>query len=113
MAGYPNDQSNPAGAIPVWLTGGSALTLVDRSNALAAATAETVAAANPARRYLFIQCVTEGKAIWVSFLGTAAPNALGSFQLTAGQTYESGSVVVPNAVSLYCANAADVTVMEG
>jgi len=116
MPGFPNNQSDPAGAIPVYVTGGggSAVDVLDFSQAISAMSAATVVEENQTRRYLFIQCVTPGEAIWVNVLGaTAAPNDLGSFQLVAGQTYESGSVVPAGAVSIFSANGADVTVMEG
>lgn len=116
MSGFPNDQSNPAGAIPVYLTGGGGggLTINDVSQSIPAATPFEVLAANADRRYLFIQCVTPGEDIWVNmFGGGATPNTVSSFLLAAGQTYESGTYVSPAEVSIYSANGADVTVVEG
>ena len=116
MPGFPNDQSNPAGAIPVYVTAGGSggLTINDVSQIIPAATPTEVLRANADRRYLFIQCVTTGEDIWVNmFGGDATPNTISSFLLAAGQTYESGTYVSPEPVSIYSAAGADVTVVEG
>lgn len=116
MPGFPNDQSNPAGAIPVYVTsgGGGGLTPVDYSTTLNTG-ASTVADENASRKYLFIQCVTPGQDIWVDLTGSAAaPEQYPSFKLAAGQTYESGTYVLPGAVSIYVsADNVGVTVVEG
>lgn len=118
MALYPNDQSNPAGAIPVWLAaqpGSTGLEVATTgSTALVAATAETVLAANPARRYLLIQCVAVPPVdIWMNMSGVdAVVGALGSVLISAGVTYESNTPPA-GAVSLIAAVGTDVTVWEG
>lgn len=116
MPGFPNNQGNPAGAIPVYVTsgGGGSLIINDVSQAIPAATSTEVLPANASRRYLFIQCVTPGEDLWINmFGGGATPNMVSSFLLTAGQTYESGTYVSPEPVYIYSANGADVTVVEG
>ncbi len=116
MAGpYPNDQGNPAGAIPVYVTsGGGSPLVVDASDAIAATTPTDWLPANPTRRYLFIQCQTSG--VTLAFNPTGSPaglDTLGSITLQPGQAYESGSVVFAGAISLYASGAANVTVLEG
>ncbi len=112
---YPNDQGNPAGAIPVYVTsGGGGISVTDESQSLPGGVEVVVLPANPSRKYLFIQCVTDGVDIWVNmFGGSAEVNGLGSFLLSAGQTYESGTYVSATAVSIYSGAAADVTIAEG
>lgn len=115
MTGYPNDQSNPAGAIPVRVVPGGATgngtVAVDKSVTLNAGVAAAVCAANPLRNYLFIQPI--GRPVWVSFVGVAAPSAKGSFEITLGETYECLVGVPGNAVSVYCSDTINCTVYEG
>ncbi len=116
MPGFPNDQSNPAGAIPVYVVaggGGGGLTINDVSQTIPAAIPVEVLPANSSRKYLFIQCTTAGNPIWVNIAGRDASTASSSFLLAAGQTYESGTYVSGEAVSIYTEVEADVTVMEG
>jgi len=114
MPGFPNDQSNPAGAIPVYVTSGSPPTFVDASAVIPAATLTEVLPANASRRYLLIQNLTPGEDIWINlFGGDAEAYTTPSILLAAGQTYESGSVVTNMAVSIYSTNGAVVTVVEG
>lgn len=68
-------------------------TLTDRSGSIAAAnTSQTLCAANPARKYLFIQNNSTA-ALGINFTG-AATLGQGSIQLAAGASYvmESGYV---------------------
>lgn len=113
---FPNNQSNPAGAIPVYLTSGATGGLVITNRSVSFNTGSNAAVpVNTARRYLFIQCVTPGVDIWINPVGgTAAVATAGSFKLAAGQTYESGSMVFPGAVAIYVpSNATSVTILEG
>ena len=114
MTGFPNNQSNPAGAIPVYDAGpgaGGGIVAVNKSVTLSAGVAAIVCVAKANRRYLLIQPL--GGTAWVSFVGTAAPSTKGSFEVTQGLTYESLQGVVGNAVSVYCSSAIDCTVYEG
>ena len=114
MPGFPNNQGNPAGAIPVYVTSGSAPTFVDGSATIPAATPTEVLSANVSRRYLLIQCLTAGEDIWINLFGSdAGVGNAPSIKLTAGQTYESGPTVSNLAISIYCVNEVTVTVVEG
>lgn len=115
MAGFPNAQNNPAGAIPVRVVAGGSTgagtPAVDKSVTLNAGVAQEVCAANPQRNYLLIQPI--GRAVWASFVGVAAPSAKGSFEVQVGQTYESLVGVPSSAVSIYCSDTINCTVYEG
>ena len=118
MPGFPNDQSNPAGAIPVYVTsgggGGNAVTMNDVSTDLAAGIPQLLLPANPARKYLFIQTISPNTPIYVNFMGSeAAPDSASSFLLAFGQTYESGAYVSGEEVWLYSDVTTIVTIAEG
>lgn len=117
---YPNDQSNPAGAIPVYQAaqpGGG--TFVDHSTTIVPGESDVVVPANLLRRYLFIQAVGGGGPLdlWINWSGAAAaPSAEGSWLLPAGGTYESGAVVPTGAIAIYSMGSAPdtiITVYEG
>jgi hypothetical protein len=116
MTTFPNAQNNSGGAIPVYVTsgGGGGLTITNRSATFNTGSTSAVPA-NANRRYLFIQTATNGRDIWLNFMGgAAAPNTAGSFLLAAGQTYESGTNVPPGQVFLHsAADGTAVTIMEG
>lgn len=120
MALYPNDQSNPAGAIPVYQAaqpGGGGFT--DRSTTIVPGEADTVVAYNAQRCYLLIQAVGGGGTLdlWINMVGgIAAPNTEGSFKLPAGSTFQSGPVVPSGPISIYSMGSAPdtiVTIYEG
>lgn len=112
---YPNDQGNPLAAIPVYITeGAGGLTITDHSDTFPSGATSAVPE-NLLRRYLFIQCVTASRDIWINMIGGAAsPNAAGSFLLAAGQTYESGLNVPGGAISIHApSHGTVVTILEG
>lgn len=111
---YPNDQGNPAGAIPVYNAaqpGGG--TFTDESASFTGGASTAVFAANPARRYLFLQA-QGGIAISFSMTGgTGEPGTAGAISLAANQTYESGSAVPTGAVAVWPASTAFIVALEG
>jgi len=85
---------------------------IDRSWTSVASAAKTIAVSNPARSALLFQVpstLTGG--LWVSWTGTAAPNALGSYFFAAGTVLEAlpSSQIGAGAISFY-ANTASVVV---
>lgn len=81
MAGFPNDQSNPAGAIPVY-TAGAANISTATVNVVSTAGGTLIAAARPGRRSV---TVTNGGAIAVYLGAAGVTTSSGTFLIgTAG-----------------------------
>ncbi len=91
-------------------------TPTDRSVTIGAAnTAQTAAAANAARHYLFIQNPSgSGGSLWVSWITTAV-QAPPSIEILAGSSYENPPHFCPvGAVSvIHSVLSAKITVLEG
>lgn len=117
--GFPNNQTNPAGAIPVWIAGtpgGTGFNPTDYTATIEAASPEiNLVPANPNRRYLFIQAQTS-VTVYFNFLGDAtapAPGEPGLYTIPAGGSYESGTVVPSGPISIGVSSDAIVTIIEG
>jgi len=115
MTGFPNSQSNPAGAIPVYVTsGGPPPAIADVSTTVGTASS-IVLAALPTRRYLFIQASNPAVGVWFNVTGGPATlGASGTIYLAPGESYESGPVVSGGQVQMSAsAGASFVTILEG
>ena len=114
---FPNNQGNPAGAIPVYLAAGSgdgAVTYSDFSDDLNVDTPATLVPAQPTRKYLFIQPITPLVGVWVNwFNDDASPETSSSFFISPGESYESGLYVAPGAISLVATDDCSVTITVG
>lgn len=119
MSGYPNDQSQPGGAIPVWIASPPAggvtpdVSFTDASGAVTTGgTSQTLNAANPSRTKLIIQnplsATEQGIALaenlYINFT-SAADVANGSIILIPGQmltlsgTLITGELITVNAAT--------------
>jgi hypothetical protein len=107
-AAYTEATGTPAGGY----VQARATTLADHS-VTGTGAAVVAAAANPARRYLLLQCPdTNGGDVWVSLLGTAAA-ASPSLQLKAGGGFEWAGPCPGGALSALVASGDELTVWEG
>ena len=116
MAGFPNSQSNPAGAIPVYTApapgGGS---FASYSGGLIPGSPGDLPA-NPNRRYLFIQALDATAEVYFMVLPTTqipSRTEEGSYVIPAGGSYESGPVVPTGPLTINVSIATLVTVIEG
>lgn len=119
MPGFPNNQSNPGGAIPVWIAnqpGDTGFNPTDYTTSLLAGVPQfDVVPANPNRRYLFIQAQTS-VIVYFNFLGDNTdplPGESGLYTIPAGGSYESGTVVPSGAISFNAPSDVTVTIIEG
>lgn len=100
------------GSVPVTPTSGA---LTDRSGTITTGgTAQTAAAANTARKHLFIQNPsTAPGSLWFSTTGTAV-QASPSIELVPGASYETGTFVPTGVVSVIAATTGHAfTAREG
>ncbi len=89
---HVSEQSNPAGAIPVWIANQPSTATSTYTNIsgtiTAGATAQVLQAANAARRGFWIQNLSSGD-LWINDLGNDATAASPCLRIPANGYYES------------------------
>lgn len=118
MPGFPNDQSNPAAATPVWIasqpSAGGFIPFMDAPFIEAATPAVDLINDNPTRRYLFIQGQDNTATVYFSFASEPpGPGGIGVYTIPPGGSYESGTVVPTGPISFAVSLDCYVTVVEG
>jgi len=115
MTGFPNSQSNPVGAIPVYVTSGDPSSAIADVSTTVGTASSVVLAAFPSRRYLFIQASNPGTGVWFNMTGgPAAFGQPGTIYLGPGQSYESGPVISSGQVRMSASVGSSlVTILEG